>query len=310
MKDQSILPKGIIAATLTPMNRDLGVDLGHLVSHIRWLLARGADGICLLGTTGEAVSLTVQERMEVIRKVVDAGIEPSKLLIGTSCCALQDTISLTRLAVEAGAGGVLVMPPFYYKGLTDAGVQKTYELLIEGVRDPGLHIYLYHFPKMSGHSFSPALVRKLAKDYPGVIVGIKDSGGDWNHMKEIMKNVPGFRVYAGTEKFLLPTMKAGGAGCISASANITVALCARLFAAWQSPEAGSLQDRLTAARTGLEAAPFVSGLKYLFSVLTGKKDWLNLRPPNALPDEDMRQALEDHLKAISADVMLPAFRDL
>ncbi len=291
----SKLPEGIITATLTPMNAGKDVDIDRLVMHIKWLFDRGSDGVCLLGTTGEASSLTVSERIEVINHVIDAGIEPAKLLVGTTCCALPDTIELSRLATARGVGGVLIMPPFYYKNLKEEGVLETYRTIIDGVDHPDLRVYIYHFPKMSGFSFSPELVVKLTEKHPGTIVGLKDSGGDWPHMQSILELLPGFRLYAGSEKFLLPTLQAGGAGCISASANLTAPLCTRLLQSWQSEQAGAIQEKVSRARAGLEIAPFVSGLKSLFAHYQDDPSWLNIRPPNSIPEGEVVDQLLAHM---------------
>ncbi|MBT8220173.1 MAG: dihydrodipicolinate synthase family protein [Bacteroidia bacterium] len=289
MPFESNLPQGVIAATLTPMNEDLSVNYPMLLDHINWLLENGCNGICILGTTGEANSFSLSERIELIDKVIDSGIDPSKFLVGTGCCAYTDTIALTKHAVSKGAGGVLMLPPFYYKNLTDEGVMNYFDLVIRGVDDDRLRIYLYHFPKMTSVPFTLELTRKLVQAFPGTVVGMKDSGGDWDHMQSICGAFPGFKFYAGTEKFLLPTLKIGGVGCISASANATASMCAAVYENWESEQADDFQQLLTEARLSFEGAAFVSGLKYFFSEIKNDRRWLNVRPPNVVLSSDLHE---------------------
>ena len=280
------LPKGVFVANLTPLKADLSVDYPMLAGHCRWLLKQGADGIALLGTTGEANSFGVRERIGVIESVLEAGIPGKRLMVGTGCCAFPDTVALTRFAVESGAGGILMLPPFYYKPISDEGLFRYFKLVIEKVKDSRLRIYLYHFPKLSGVPFSTELVERLAQEFPGVVVGMKDSSGDWGHMQEVCERLPGFQLYAGTEKYLADVLKIGGAGCISATTNATAALAADVFRRWSNgEEVGRLQERLSAIRQAFEAGGFVPVLKQLFARWQQREEWLYMRPPQApLPE--------------------------
>jgi 4-hydroxy-tetrahydrodipicolinate synthase len=280
------------------MHKDLSVNYKMLIDHLQWLLQNGNDGICLLGTTGEANSLTVEERMDVIGRVAEGGIDPVKLLIGTGCCAYPDTVKLTKYAVEKGAGGILMLPPFYYKNLSEDGILKYFRLIIDEINNKDLRIYLYHFPKMTGVHYTISLVKKLISEHPGIVVGMKDSSGDWENMELFCKEIPGFNIYAGTEKYLLPTLRAGGAGCISASTNVTMTLAAEIYNKWQTRKVDDLQDFLSNVRSSLEITSFVSGLKYIFSKWKNDPEWLHMRPPNVLPDQRKRKQLENSLKEL------------
>ncbi len=304
MSFQTSLPAGVFAASLTPLKKDLSVDSDTLVAHCKWLLANGNDGIALLGTTGEANSFTVGERFHILDAVLKGGIPPEKLLVGTGCCAFPDTLALTKHAVSQGVGGVLLLPPFYYKAVTDAGLANYFELVINQVNDPRLKIYLYHFPQLAQVSFSTPLVKLLVKEFPGIVVGMKDSSGDWVHMQEICRELPGFKLYAGTEKYLLDILKIGGAGCISATTNATAQLAQQVFQNWQSEKAVGLQEHLTALRAAFEDYSFVSVLKYLFAKWSGNSDWLNLRPPNSLLREEEAAVVTERLMALGFDLEL------
>ncbi|MBM3519022.1 MAG: dihydrodipicolinate synthase family protein, partial [Alphaproteobacteria bacterium] len=272
---------GVFAAALTPLDDRLEPDHAALIAHCRWLLAHGCDGVAVLGTTGEANSFGVFERLRLIEAVGTAGLPRERLMIGTGCLAIPDTVELTRAAVAAGAGGILMLPPFYYKGVSDDGLFAYYARVIERVADRRLQIYVYHFPKLTGIDLAVGLIVRLHRAYPETIVGMKDSSGEWANMQAVLQALPGFALFSGTEVHLLATLRAGGAGTISATANLTAPLCARVYAAWRggAPEADALQAELTALRQRLQAYPAVASLKEAMVRLSQRAAWRGLRPP-------------------------------
>ncbi len=301
-KFNSNLPNGVFAASVTPLKKDFSIDHDALVSHCNWLLANGNNGICFMGTTGEANSFSVEERMQALDYLIAKGFPAEKLLVGTGCCALPDTIRLTAHATSKNVGGVLMLPPFYYKGLNDDGLAKYFSLVIEEVAQPGLKIYLYHFPKMTGVPFSLSLVKRLVDQYPDTIVGMKDSSGDWNNMKAICEAIPGFKLYSGTEKYFLDVLRAGGAGVISATTNLTGKLAAMVYEKKDEKEADNLQSQLTAARQAFEGASFISSVKYVLSKSQTNREWLNIRPPNVGLSETARADLDAKLQSINFSI--------
>lgn len=296
------LPDGVFAASVTPLNKDFTIDHEALVEHCNWLFKNGNNGICFMGTTGEANSFSVHERIRALDHLVEKGISTQNILVGTGCCSLPDTIELTRHAVSKKAGGVLLLPPFYYKGLTDDGLEKYFSLVIDSVGSSDLKIYLYHFPKMTGVPFTIPFVKSLVNKYPETVVGMKDSGGDWNNMKGILEEIPGFNLYSGTEKYFLDTLKAGGAGTISATTNLTGRMAAQVYSNWKGEEAGKLQSKLTEARTAFEGPSFISGVKYVLNKWHDKPEWQNIRPPNSTLTVKQSEELEARLKAIEFEV--------
>ena len=292
----TILQPGVYVANLTPMDASLQPDVPLLINHLEALLAQGAQGIALLGTTGEANSFSLQERKDLITAVTKAGIPGHRLMVGTGCCAYTDTISLTRHAVEHGINSILMLPPFYYKQINDQGLFRYFQTVIEGVGATDMEIYLYHFPKMTGVNFSIPLLEMLIEHYPNQVVGMKDSSGDLEHGKSICKHFPGFRLFAGTEKYLLDILHAGGSGCISATANVTVGQCARVFQNWQNSQAKALQSAATAQRQVFEGLPFVSILKQYLAETTGNSQWLHVRPPNALVEDEKVHEIVSQMK--------------
>jgi 4-hydroxy-tetrahydrodipicolinate synthase len=207
-------------------------------------------------------------------------------------------VTLTKHAAALGVGGILMLPPFYYKQVTDAGIEIYFAKVLEKVGDNSIQIYLYHFPQMSGIPFSANLVERLVTKFPENVVGMKDSGGDWSHMEQVLKTIPGFRLYAGNEKYLLPVLKAGGVGCISASANLTSPEAAIVYEAWKKAGGDKEQARLSELREVLEKFPSIGTLKYLFAKLSGQKNWLNIRPPNTIITSEEGLQIEQRLKEL------------
>jgi len=273
--------KGVYTATLTPLKEDLSFNPEMLVDHCHWLLASGADGIALLGTTGEANSFSMEEKKQIIDAVTAGGIPASQLMVGTGSCAYPETIELTSYALEKGINDILMLPPFYYKQVNDQGLYDYFDRVIDGISNEHLRIFLYHFPKMSGLDTSNALIEKLLHKYPNQIAGMKDSSGDLDHMQSICRHFPDLSLFAGTERYLLPVLRAGGVGCISATANATIRKVAKVYQSWQTSEADSLQEALTAVRSAFEGLPFAAILKQYLAHYHNNKGWLPLRPPNS-----------------------------
>ena len=292
----------ILAASLTPMNADKSVDTERFAGHIRRLLENGCDGVLLFGTTGEANSFTVSERQAALESLLNAGIPPGKLMLGTGCCALPDTLSLTRHALEHGVHRVLVLPPFYYKNASDEGLFRIFAALIEQLGDPALRLYLYHFPKMAVVSFTPELIARLAEHFPEQLAGIKDSTGNREHTMMLNARFPSLEVFAGSEMFLLEYLRAGGAGCISATTNLTAGLASAVRDHHHSPEAELRQRQLSAVREVFERYPVIGALKGLLALQTGEPEWENLRLPLLKLDADAVAQLRHALSQLDFPV--------
>lgn len=299
----AVLPGAVIPAVLTPVREDLEIDHDAFAEHCRWLLANGCDGLAPMGTTGEANSFSVAERTEALERLVQAGVPAARMIVGVGCCAIPDTVALTRHAVELGAGGALALPPFYYKNVSDDGLYAAYDQVIQRVGDARLKLYLYHFPQMSGVPLSRALIARLHERYPDTVVGLKDSSGDWDNMKAVCETLPGFRVYAGTERYLLPVLRAGGAGTISSTVNVTGALAAQVVAQRDSAKADALQERLTTVRDAIERRPpAIPALKRLTAERTGHPGWRYARPPHLPLDDERFAAITAELERLGFSV--------
>jgi len=255
----------------------------------------------MFGTNSEGNSLAPDERIDLLAAVVDAGLPPYRMLPGTGSCSLTDAVRLTQMATKAGCAGVLMLPPFYYKNVTDEGLFSFYSEVIERVAEPTLRIYLYHIPPVAAVGISHDLVERLLKRYPKVIAGIKDTGGDWNYTVNMIDRFSsdGFDVFAGTETILLDTMRAGGAGCISATANVNPVSIVRLFDTWQAPDALQQQETLNALRLCFSQFPLIAAMKSAISWATGDRNWLTMRSPLQSLDDVQRPLLELKLRDIN-----------
>ncbi len=292
---------GVCAAAVTPLDSFDAPDTVATVAHCRRLFALGCDAINLLGTTGEAMSFSVAQRLDVMEAVAASGVPLSACIVGTGACALADGVVLTRAAADFGFAGALVMPPFYFKDNTDDGLLRFFSRLLELVDRPALGIYLYHFPYLSGVSFSPALVARLCATFPGRIAGLKDSSGVPGYAESIVAAAP-LAVFPSAETTLGVGRARGFAGCISATLNISAPLAAAVWRRAESdPERAALdQEQLTAVRTAVAAYPLVPALRSVLASFSGDPSWRRMMPPlRALPAAD-ETALAARLNLVPA----------
>lgn len=287
---------GVLSPVVTPFNDDLSVDPDRLISQCQWLLSQNV-GLAVFGTNSEANSMSVGEKMLLLDRLIEGGIDPGRMMPGTGCCALTDTVQLTSHAVKLGCAGSLMLPPFYYKGVSDDGLFRSYAEIIERVGSSALRIYLYHIPPIAQVGISLDLIERLIKAYPNNVVGVKDSSGDWGNTESMLqRGWDDFRVFCGSESFLLQTMQQGGAGCISATANINPAAIHELFVDWQSANADSLQQGLNTIRDLTQSYPMIPALKSVVAAFGGRKEWGIVRPPLVALAEPERKALVAQLK--------------
>jgi 4-hydroxy-tetrahydrodipicolinate synthase len=272
--------KGVCPPAATPFRADLNIDFDRYFTHCRRLLADGAHGLAVLGTTSEALSLDLGERELVLERLIKAGIPASQLLPGTGAASIGDAVRLTRHAVSLGVRGVLLLPPFYYKGVSDAGHSAFVAEVIKRVGDKRLQLYLYNFPQMTAIQWSPDLVGLLIADFPGVVVGLKDSSGDVDYMNTLLESYPGFAVFPSSESLLLDAMRRGAAGCISATANTHCTMIRNLYDNWQDTEsAEALHYACSAVRAAVQPFGWIPGVKAILSAREGTPDWNRTRPP-------------------------------
>jgi 4-hydroxy-tetrahydrodipicolinate synthase len=270
---------GVLVPVLTPFTSRGEPDSERFVTFCRWLLDQGAGGLSVFGTTSEANSMSGPERMALLDTLIEAGIPPEKLMPGTGACSMTEAAGLARHAVGRGCGGVLMLPPFYYKGVPDDGIFAFVSGVIERVASPALRIYLYHIPPVAQVGYPLDLVGRLIKAYPDTVVGLKDSSGDWSNTAALLDRYPGFAVFPGSEVFLLDALRKGGAGCITASGNVNVPGIRELYKNWRGPQAEALQAEVTTLRKALQAYPMIPALKRIVAHFHNDPDWAAVRPP-------------------------------
>jgi 4-hydroxy-tetrahydrodipicolinate synthase len=272
--------KGVLSPVVTPVKSDYSPDAQRLIRQCRWMLGQQC-GLAVFGTNSEANSFSVNERIALLEALVGSGVDPRRMMPGTGCCSLSDSIQLTAHAVKLGCAGVLMLPPFYYKGVSDEGLFRSFSEVVQRVGDSRLRVYLYHIPPVSQVPITLPLIERLIKAYPNTVVGMKDSSGDWNHTKAVLDafGKSGFDVFAGSEAFLLATMRNGGVGCISATANINPAAIDKLYREWQNPDADAQQDALNRLRNTVAKYPMIPALKQIVAHYSGDAGWARVRPP-------------------------------
>jgi len=282
---------GVLCPVITPFDDRLSPDADRLIRQCQWLLSQNV-GLAVFGTNSEANSLSIEEKMMLLDRLVEAGIDTSRMMPGTGCCALTETVKLTQHAVNLGCAGTLMLPPFYYKGVSDDGLFASFAEVIERVGSSSLRVYLYHIPPVSQVGISLDLIDRLVKAYPDTVVGVKDSSGDWDNTNAMLqRRWDDFRVFAGAETFLLQNMRGGGAGCISATANINPAAIDRLYQEWQSAEAEALQKELDEIRDVAMAYPMIPALKATVAHFSNDAQWRTVRPPLVALADDQSSAL-------------------
>jgi len=272
---------GVNAAVLTAMNADLSIDLDRMAAHCKWLLANGCNGLGVLGTTGEANSLGINERIAVLEGLVERGVPAAKMMPGTGTTAITDTVLLTRHAEAMGCPGALLLPPFYYKNPSDDGLLAYFNEVIQRVGG-AIKIYVYNFPQQSAVPFTVPFLERLLKNNPGKVKGIKDSSGNYDNSLSYVEAFArdGFEVYAGDDSLLKPLLEKGSAGCITAASNVNCSVGATVYANWNNDKGAAAQEILTATRKAVTSVPLISGLKSLTARNTGNAAWLNIRPPH------------------------------
>lgn len=275
---------------ITPFTADLSVDTARFVTICRRLLEDGADGLAVFGTTSEANSLSVSERMAALEALVAAGVDPACLIPGTGCAALPDTVALTRHATDMGCKGVLMLPPFYYKPLSDEAVFAAYAAAIEAV--PTVALYLYHIPQVSGVALSVPMIGRLIEAFPSTIRGLKDSSGNWDNTASVIAAFPQIETFSSSESLLPKNVAAGGAGCISASANVNAAGIMRLIRALGTPAEGAALSQVSAVRAACEGMPLIPGIKAVVALRMGDAAYARTRPPLLPLTSDQRTAAE------------------
>ena len=298
-------PRGPWAATLTPLD-GREIDCGRLLDHVRWLIDGGCNGVVLFGSTGEAASFTLRERMNALEHLRDSGVPGEKVIVGTGCCATEDSVTLSKHATALECAGALVIPPFFYKPVPDTGVRDAYRRLIDGVASEELRIYLYHFPDLSGVPLSHDVISALSEAYPDTIAGIKDSTGNLDETLAYIDRFPQLDVFTGDDDLFWPVLKAGGAGAVTATANVIPQL---LGAIWRAalenqPEPPAAHDMASSVwRLVLEHYPIIEAFKECLAFWRNDPRWRAVREPLAQLENPASRTLIRQLSEIGFELL-------
>jgi 4-hydroxy-tetrahydrodipicolinate synthase len=288
--------KGVIAAIATAVGPGGVPDCARSAALARFLLAHGCDGLNVLGTTGEATSFSVEQRMSVMSAYHAAGLPMDRLMVGTGAAALADAVALTRHAGELGFAGALVLPPFYYKGVPDEGLVASIEAILMATAATPIPLYLYHFPAQSGLPWHVGLIRRLLDAFGDRIVGLKDSSGDMAYAREVASIAAAFKVFPSTEAVLMQARSGAFAGCISATVNLNADLCAQ---AWRNGDAAALETAV-AIRKLFDGKQLVPGVKALLAHIHGDAAWARVQPPLQPYSQAERTALATRYESLRA----------
>ncbi|MBU3540005.1 dihydrodipicolinate synthase family protein [Polynucleobacter sp. UB-Tiil-W10] len=295
----STLP-AVLSPVLTPFKADGSPDAPKLLKQCQWLEANGV-GQAIFGTNSEANSMSAPQKMGTLTALIEGGLNPEHLMPGTGATSIDATVNMTRHAVNHKCAGVLMLPPFYYKDVSDDGLFAYFSEVIQKIGSAALQIYIYNIPPVTKVTLSLSLLERLAKEYPKTVVGMKDSSGDWSYTESVIKLLApsGFRVYAGSEVFLMRALRAGGVGCISATANVNPKAIADLANHWRESNADERQAGLDQVRGIFAKYQMIAGMKTAVAHYSKDPEWLRVRPPLMQLSTDQQAQLLSELQAIN-----------
>jgi 4-hydroxy-tetrahydrodipicolinate synthase len=300
--------RGVLAPVVTPFKADYSPDAIRFVRHCQWLISQNV-GLACFGNTSEANALSIDERIALLDALLENGVDPGRIMPGTGLCSLSDSVRLTGHAVRSGCASILMLPPFYYKGVSDEGLFRYYSEVLQRVGEARLRLYLYHIPPVTQVGITLTLIERLRKAYPENVVGIKDSSGDWRNTQAVLDHFAddGFDVFPASEAFLLAALRNGGAGCISAISNINPAAIHTLYCHWQEGDADDQQDVLNRLRNAVSRQALIPAIKAAIAHYSGDPSWTTVCPPLVeLTAEQQAKLLSD---LAGLDFTMPGLKD-
>ena len=274
---------GVFSAALTPVRKDLSINQDLYLRHCQHLMRQGHDGLAIFGTTGEANSFSIKEKKDTLEFLLSNRIDPKILIPGTGSSSLNDAIEMTKHAASYKVKAVLLLPPFYYKNVSDEGVLNYYRHIIEKVGISEMQYILYHIPQNSYVPINFKIIEMLLKFYPKNIVGLKDSSGDSDRMMKLIKYFDNFAVFCGHDSLALNIVKKGGAGAITAGTNVCGKLLSFIIKNYKNENQinnfSELQKLLIEIRQVITSHEPISLMKAYFSIVDNISEWNNVLPP-------------------------------
>lgn len=291
----------LAVAVATPVTRDYHPDIERLVARCKALMALGCDGVTLFGTTGEGAEFSVADRKAGVEAVIASGIPAARLVVSVGALNLPDTVELTAHATAQGVAGVLLMPPSVYRGgITEDGTFRYYSAIVDRVARTDLRLYLYHFPDICGTPITPQVVRRLDERYPGMIAGVKDSGGDLDFTLDLVRRFSHLSIFTGSEIHLPDLIVAGARGTICGLANVMPRLMRAMCDAPTAFDRRALLPLINSGDAILSRRPFIPSAKSVVADWLGEADWRRVVPPMAEVPVLERQRLVADFRAWDA----------
>jgi 4-hydroxy-tetrahydrodipicolinate synthase len=294
--------QGIWPAMLTPLDAQLNIDHPKLAAHALSLMRAGCGGVTIFGTTGEGPSFSLQERKQALEQMIANGVPAERIMVSTSCAAVTETLELTRHAVDLGVHGCLVLPPFFFKGVSDEGILNGYVQIIEGINRKDWRLYLYHIPQVIGVNLTHGVIAELIKRYPGIVAGIKDSSCDRAHSVALAQAfMPPLTVYVGFEPDL-PTMgPMGSTGAISGLANFLPRIVHRMVLEPTASSTAHDAQRVQTILDLLKPHSLMPALKSVMATLHNDPSWLRVRPPLVAMTPEAHTAFAQQVQQFKID---------
>ena len=292
-------PKGVFAAVATPIKTDCRPDLPRFLNHCRWLLANGCDGLAPLGTTGEGNSLGMTDRRAILDSMADNGLPMGRVIAGTGSASIADAVEISEVALDAGVNGLLMLPPFYYKNPSEDGLFNFFAAIAERIAEHSPRIFLYHFPQISAVPFTVPLTARLREAFPGVFVGLKDSGGDFKTTRAFVEAFPGFEAFSGAETFAARNLEIGGWGCISATVNLAAPIVAKRLSEKEPGRKAEIDQQINELRNAISSVHNIGGSKGALSIYRSDPDWKRVIPPNTEISDKCAKELASELNRIA-----------
>lgn len=277
---------GLSCAITTPMREGGSVDLPRLTHHARHVLAAGCDSVTLFGTTGEGAALGLPARTAMMGALIGAGIDPAKqIYAGIAAASLHEAVEQAQLALDAGAKGLLVAPPFYFKGVSDDGLYVWFSQFFEKLGPSARNVVLYHIPSVTAVDISVGLVQRLKTAFPGLVIGVKDSSGSYANTEALLKAHGELAILVGDERQLAKAVRNGAEGSICGVANLVPELLRPMvYEGKDSPVVNALVDEIC-------SYPVLAAVKALTGHIHGDPGYGAMRPPLEALDEATRKRL-------------------
>ncbi len=306
MSGKSDTANGLWSATLTPLKADGAVDNAKLIGHIKTLFAAGIDGITPFGTTGEGQSFSVAERKATLEALLKGGVPADKIIVGIGCAALPDATDLARHALSIGVSRMLMLPPFFFKGVGEEGIAAAFGKVIDGAADQRMRLYLYHIPQVCGVGVPHGAIARLVAKYPRVVAGIKDSAADWPHTLSLLRQFPMLSIFVGAEHHVPQAMQNGGVGTICGMSNLVPRLMRRIVDTVGQAGNDALVRKIEALVQPVGSRPFIAASKATLAHATGDAGSTAARPPLALLPADDERALIAAMTAVGEPLYIAA----